>query len=108
MKSVITKYNLNAIFFLLSKEGVANCLVSYREHKEIQFHKRTVQTYVVLCCGWVQLLKINWIHLLSLSAHTCSLCTSLGRVNMSSTAKRKGVALVAHEWCLGVAPSIPL
>lgn len=35
MKSVITKYNLNTIFFLLSKEGVANCLVSYREHKEI-------------------------------------------------------------------------
>lgn len=61
-----------------------------------------------MCCDWVQLLEINWICLLSLSAHARSLCTSLGRVNTSFTAKRKGAASVEHEWCLGVAPSIPL
>lgn len=47
-------------------------------------------------CGGVLQLKINWIHLLSVSALACFLCISLVRVNVPFTAKRKGAALVAH------------
>lgn len=47
-------------------------------------------------CGWVLQLKINWRHLLSVSALACSLCTSLDRVNVPFTTKSEGATLVAH------------